>query len=363
VNRAREIAAATLLELPRATPRRLRAALSSCGGPEQLLRAIADGAVARDPEARITEDIVSGWRRALDAAAARTTSLLAHRATRVLVVDDPDWPLTPDCGSLPAVLLVEGDAYEALFRPRIAVVGTRNPTPHGDADAREVAGLLADAGAVVVSGLAYGIDGAAHDAAIRAGGLTIGVAATGLDVAYPRGHVNLWSRVREHGLIVGENRFGTRPSREIFPVRNRIIAALASSVVIVEAAAKGGAMHTARAALDLAKVVYAIPGSRRNPMAEGCNRLLADGAQPLVDPLDIIVAVGCGATGVPSRPRRLAGVSGAARAVHRSLAGEPATLDEVVGRCALPLASVAGAARELERAGRLKRSAGKLWPL
>jgi DNA processing protein len=334
------------------------------GGAESAVAAIAAGALEPDDPIGTTAELVAAWRRALDGAATRASQMLDTRGTRVVVFDDDDWPLSPDADSLPAVLLVEGDAFEALFRPRLAVVGTRNPTPHGEADARELAALLADAGAVVVSGLAYGIDGAAHDAALRAGGLTIGVAATGLDVPYPRGHATLWARVRGRGLVLGENPFGTRPSRSIFPIRNRIIAALASSVVIVEAAVRGGAMHTARAALDLGKDVFAIPGSRRNPMAEGCNRLLADGAQPLLDPLDIAVAIGrdAGPTGAPPR-RKLAGVSAEARTLHTALGGEPAPLDTAVARTGLPLAVVAGAARELERAGRLARRSGKLWPL
>jgi DNA processing protein len=366
VNCEREIAAAALVGLPRATPPRLREALRACGGPQAVVDAITTGAIFEQVPG-ISAEILSGWQREIDVTTAQAALLVARRGTRALVFDDLDWPIDSIEASMPAILLVEGAAFEALTRPRVAVVGTRNPSPHGAADAREIGGLLADAGAVVVSGLAYGVDGAAHEGAIDAGGLTIGVAGTGLDVPYPSGHAGLWARVREHGVIIGENPFGTQPRRHIFPVRNRIIAGLSSAVVIVEAAVKGGAMHTARAALALDRTVLAVPGSRRNPMAEGCNLLIADGAAPLIDPLDIAVAVELASGRVASTTRGhrhpLSGMSPPARAVFRALAGEPATLDQVVGRTKLAVATVAGAARELERVGRLKRSGGRLWPM
>lgn len=363
----REVCAAILAALPRVTPVRLRALLVASGSPEQALAAVADGRVASDA---IPVDVAAGWRRALDATAGEVREHLARRPTRVLVFDDPDWPLSLDAPSMPAVLLVEGDDYSALHRPRIAVVGTRHPTPQGIADAREVATTLADAGATVVSGLAYGIDAAAHDAALVAGGTTVGVTATGLDLPYPKPNAHLWSRVREHGLILGENPFGTRPEPRLFPIRNRIIAALSSSVVIIEAAVRGGALHTALAAKDMGKHLWAIPGSRRNPVAEGCNRLIADGAQPLLDPIDIAVAVArdpaslaSDPTPVRGRARRGAPLSAGATAVHRACGGEPATLDQLVGITGLPVAAVVAAARELQRLGRMQRASGRLWPL
>ena len=135
------------------------------------------------------------------------------------------------CPNRPPVLLGEGERPDALDAPRVAIVGTRSATPHGLADARELGAFLAGAGVTVVSGLAIGIDGAAHEGALDAGGLAIGVVATGLDVTYPRRHRALFDRVREHGLVVGEHGYGVQPSRERFPVRNRIIAALAQFVV------------------------------------------------------------------------------------------------------------------------------------
>ncbi len=129
---------------------------------------------------------------------------------------------------MPRVLLGEGDRTDAFDAPRVAIVGTRAATPMGIADAREIAAFCARAGITVVSGLAIGIDGAAHEGALDAGGLTVGVVATGLDVVYPRRHARLYERVRKQGLILGENDYGTQPLPWRFPIRNRIIAALAN---------------------------------------------------------------------------------------------------------------------------------------
>jgi len=157
-------------------------------------------------------------------------SRCAHRWERA----DASFPIrdaglldeTMDAG-MPHVLLGEGDRPEAFDGPRVAIVGTRAATPMGVADAREIAAFCGRAGITVVSGLAIGIDAAAHEGALDAGGLTVGVVATGLDIVYPRRHARLFARVREQGLIVGENAYGTQPLPWRFPIRNRIIAALA----------------------------------------------------------------------------------------------------------------------------------------
>ena len=263
------------------------------------------------------------------------------------------------------MLLGEGERPDALDAPRVAIVGTRSATPHGLADARELGGFLADAGVTVVSGLAIGIDGAAHEGALDAGGLAVGVVATGLDVTYPRRHRALYDRVREHGLVVGEHGYGVQPSRERFPVRNRIIAALAEIVVVVEATATGGARITAGYAAEYGRDVFALPGSRRNPAAAGCNALIADGAEPLLDPGDLLIALGpgreparalelrrSGRTVRPGRGRRAArarrrpGHDRRPRAEHRALG--PARLGAALNR--------------LERAGRVQRRRGLWWP-
>lgn len=281
----------------------------------------------------------------------------------------PDFPIRDADGldatcdaKLPRVLLGEGDRPDAFEAPRIAIVGTRAATPMGIVDAREIGAFCARAGITVVSGLAIGIDGAAQSGAIDAGGLTVGVVATGLDVVYPRRHARLYEQVREQGLIVGENEYGTQPVPWRFPVRNRIIAALADAVVIVEATISGGARITAGDAERFSREVYVLPGSRRNPAAAGCNALLLDGAKPLLDPSDILFAIGRGGTveGGWSAPPPPTGRD--ELAVLQALAGEPASIDDIERRVQLPTDRLGAALRALELGGHVERKRGLWWP-
>ena len=263
---------------------------------------------------------------------------------------------------MPRVLFGEGDRPDAFDAPRVAIVGTRAATPMGIADAIEIGAFCARAGITVVSGLAIGIDGAAHTGALNAGGLTIGVVATGLDVTYPRRHERLYERVREQGLIVGENDYGTQPLPWRFPIRNRIIAALADAVVVVEATTSGGARITADDAVRFGRDVYALPGSRRNPAAAGCNQLLVDGAKPLLDPADVLFALGRGGTveggwNGPSMP-----VDPHQMEVLLAFAGDPASIDQIEARVQLSTNQLGAALRGLERAGHLERKRGMWWP-
>jgi DNA processing protein len=263
---------------------------------------------------------------------------------------------------MPRVLLGEGDRPDAFDAPRVAIVGTRAATPMGIADAREIAAFCARAGITVISGLAIGIDGAAHAGALDAGGLTVGVVATGLDVVYPRRHERLYARGREQGLIVGENCYGTQPLPWRFPIRNRIIAALADAVVVVEATSSGGARITANDAARFGRDVYALPGSRRNPAAAGCNALLLDGAKPLLDPADVLFAIGRGGTVEGGWSDPPAPMDPDQQAVLRPLAGESATIDEIERRVPFPADRLGVALRALEVGGRLERKRGLWWP-
>jgi DNA processing protein len=263
---------------------------------------------------------------------------------------------------MPEVLLGEGDRPDAFDAPRIAIVGTRAATPMGIVDATEIAAFCARAGITVVSGLAIGIDGAAHTGALDAGGLTVGVVATGLDVTYPRRHARLYERVREQGVIVGENEYGTQPLPWRFPVRNRIIAALANAVVVVEATRTGGARITANEASRFNRDVYVLPGSRRNPAAAGCNALLLDGAKPLLEPADVLFAIGRGGTAAGGWSLPAAPLDADQKAVLRALAGDGATIDEIERRVPFPAKRLGSALRALEHGGHVERRRGLWWP-
>jgi DNA processing protein len=226
--------------------------------------------------------------------------------------------------------------------------------------------------------MAIGIDGAVHHGALQAAEAAerrgepavagpVGVVATGLDIVYPRRHRALFERVRRYGVLLGEQPFGVAPNRGRFPIRNRIIAALADVVVVVEATLSGGSRITAERALDYGRPVLAMPGSRRNPAAAGCNALLADGAQPLLDPSDVLIALGLTAGAqrlwatAPASTTR-APTSAAAEAVLKALAGEAAHPDQLVSRTGLDPGQVALAVEELVALGRATRDRGFVWP-
>jgi DNA processing protein len=363
-----ELAAATLIQLPKMSPPRLRALVDHFGDPRAAFDAVLDGfaadALTPGPPGSAAErrrwQLAVLWRdRADPASMARR---LSKRGTEVWLDGGPSYPITEPVPDRPVALLAEGCRPDVLSGPRVAVVGTRSATPHGLADARELGAFLAGANVTVVSGMAIGIDGAAHDGALGAGGAVAGVIATGLDIEYPRRHTTLYDRVRRSGIVLGESAFGTRPDPGRFPVRNRIIAALADIVVVIEATIKGGARITAQYALDYGRTVMAVPGSRRNIAAEGTNALIADGAHPLTDWSDVLIGLGLSAAtirrGAPSRPAP--GADGAA--LLRALGGEAASADQLASRAGLPPDRVACALAELERSGWVERAQGAVWP-
>jgi DNA processing protein len=348
------------------TPARLRALLVRWGGPVGALAAVRRGLAAgvlcdRAPAEQIAARLALArrWQQAADHD--RVLRTVVERGTRVFVAGRDGYPIADDVPDRPQVLLAEGDAPAVLDGPRVAVVGTRAATPHGLADAREVGAALAEAGVTVVSGLAIGIDGAAHQGALDAGGGAIGVVATGLDVVYPRRHVALFDRVRHSGLVMSELGYGVQPRPGAFPVRNRIIALLADVVVVVEATLRGGARITAERALEYGRPVLAIPGSRRNPAAAGTNALIADGAHPLLEPSDVVLAIGL-TPGVRRATRPAPPHASDAARVLAACGGEAATFDQLASRTGLGPDQVAVAVRELERSGWMERAQGLCWP-
>jgi len=369
---ATAIAAATLAALPGATPHRLHRLFVYFDGPEEALAAVRDGRGAEALGDDNRDVLARRWARTADPSA--MADALHRRGTRVWSARQSGFPIDPELAQAPAVLFAEGARPDVLDRPRVAIVGTRAATPPGMADAHAIGRYLAEQGVTVVSGLAIGIDAAAHEGALEVGGGVVGVVATGLDIVYPRRHDVLFDRVRRHGLVMGEHAFGVPPTRLRFPVRNRIIAALCDAVVVVEATATGGARGTAVWAAKYGREVLAMPGSRRNPAATGCNELIADGAHPLLDPSDVISVLSRSSpasayTAVAARAGKATGWNGstvglgvAARRLHAGMSGEPATLDQLVSRSGVALGEVAGLIRELERAGRIERARGLLWP-
>ncbi|MBS7457946.1 DNA-processing protein DprA [Coralloluteibacterium stylophorae] len=206
--------------------------------------------------------------------------------------DDPDYPaLLRRLPDAPAALFVVGDV-DALWRPQVAVVGSRHASADGRDIARRFARAFASAGLAVTSGLAAGIDAAAHRGALDTGGHTTAVLGTGPDLAYPRSHAGLQAEIAAAGTVVSEHPPGTPPLRPHFPARNRIIAGLALGVLVVEAAERSGALITARLAGELGREVFAIPGSIHNPLARGCHRLIRQGVALVESPGEVIEGLG-----------------------------------------------------------------------
>jgi DNA processing protein len=216
---------------------------------------------------------------------------LLHRVTP-LERDHPQYPaaLAGDQAA-PAVIFVRG-APDTLLTRRVAIVGTRNATAGGRATAFELGHGLAEHGVAVVSGLARGIDGAAHRGVRAASGRAVGVVANGLDVAYPRQNADIWDWVAEHGLLISERPPGCPPEAWRFPLRNRIIAALCELLVVVESRDRGGSLITVAEAAARGIDVMAVPGSPRTKASHGTNRLLVDGATPVTCLDDVLVALG-----------------------------------------------------------------------
>lgn len=251
------------------------------------------------------------------------------------------------------VLLVRGEPGVLLGRA-VAVVGARAPTVYGLQVARDLAGALARAGVVVVSGLARGIDAAAHRAALEAGGLTVAFLACGPDRMYPSEHASLADQISHSGAVVTEMPLGTPPLGHYFPLRNRLIAGLAEVVVVVEGRLRSGSLVTARLALDQGRDVMAVPGPIGAPTSQGPNRLLREGAAPLTRIEDVFEML---ALPVPDSTRAVAterpAASPLAARVLVILRQEPCTRDELGVRAEVPSGQLALALTELELAGQI----------
>ncbi len=361
--------------LDRMGPARLGALLGRWE-PEEAWRQVLGGAVHRDrrvvAEARRLDATLSArWRR--DAAGIDVAARwAAHVAAGVGVLARGQTgfpaPLADDLEP-PPVVFHQG-SLSTLDRPRVAVVGTRRCTHAGRATARQLGRDLSSAGVCVVSGLARGIDGEAHsgalEAAVRGGAAPAAVVGTGLDVIYPSANTELWNRVAALGTVLSEYPLGTRPQAWRFPARNRIIAALADLVVVVESHAQGGSLHTVDAALERGRPVMAVPGPVRSPASVGTNELLVAGSGVVRDADDVLLALGldsgaarrgwgdsCGSGSEHLDAPVGSGTFGAT--VLEALGWEPATVEEVAGRIDAPLVEVAVALSRMERDGLLAR--------
>lgn len=294
--------------------------------------------------------------------AAEVVARLAARGARAVTLAHPDYPgrlrLSPDP---PPALFVKGELAGA---PWVAVVGSRRATATALGVARDLGSALAGGGVVVVSGLAAGVDAAAHEGALDAG-TTVGVLGCGIDVVYPRSNTELYRRVGESGALVSEYALGEAPLAWRFPARNRIIAGLSDVVVVVEAPEKSGALITARHALDAGRDVWAVPGPPGMPECRGSNRLLADGAGVLWDVGEFVRTVaGEGHDGVETSsqealmPGPADGLPREEAEVLRGVDFVAAGADVVAGRAGVEMRTALSSLTMLELKGYVARDAG-----
>ncbi|MEO6080925.1 MAG: DNA-processing protein DprA [Steroidobacteraceae bacterium] len=362
-----DLAWLTLLRAPALGPTALRAALAECPdvlalthhSPQTLLAlGLGDSAashIARPPSARILDDLQ--W--------------MARAGARLLPCTDSDYPAQlatlPDA---PLALFVLGDS--ALLRqPQLAMVGSRHPTAAGQRLARQIAQQLCAAGLGITSGLARGIDAAAHAAALGCSGRTVAVCGTGLDQCYPAENQQLFARIREQGALVSEFPPGTAALPHHFPRRNRIISGLSRGVVVIEAAAGSGSLITAQRALDHGRELFAVPGSPLNPLAAGCLELIRAGAHLVRDATDILGEISISIEGNILLNQQLAmslPATGKGPALDKdyemlldALGFEPASIDDLINRTGLAAGSVASMMLILELDGRVESRPGALY--
>lgn len=296
-----------------------------------------------------------------EAALADDYAWLERDDARLFALADSDYPaLLRQIADPPPLLYVLGDVH-ALAVPQLAVVGSRNPSRAGRETAEQFAAGLVQVGLAITSGLAAGIDGAAHLGALNAGGRTLAILGTGVDRVYPANHRELARRiVAEGGALVSEFPLGMGPHASHFPRRNRILSGLALGTLVVEAALRSGSLITARQALEQGREVFAIPGSIHNPLARGCHRLIREGAK-LVESVDDVLEDLEGLVGYLRAQLEEAGPEAAPAisadpdeaALLRALGADPASIDQLVERSGLTADRVSSMLLALELQGRV----------
>ena len=303
---------------------------------------------------------------------------LDHLGARALLPGSLEFPpLLAEIAEPPAALFVWGDAT-ILSRPAAAIVGSRNHTPYGATAANLLAGGVARA-AVVVSGMARGLDAIAHEAALEAGGTTVGVLGNGFGVVYPAANRALYERVSREGCLVSELPPGERPRVSTFPRRNRIIAGLAGVTVVVEAAVNSGALITADCALEQGRSVLAVPGPITSATSEGCNKLIQQGAKPALCVADVLEELGLSVSAVPGpptggltpgrrpgarpTPTRPEDLTPLQRTLWDSLATKPTHVDALVAGAGQGVGHVLTALTELELRGLVDQKPGMIFEL
>jgi DNA processing protein len=352
VENSEVVATLALSLVPGVGPQRLRLLISTFGSAQAALAAPAT-------QSRVNASLADGE---------RVMAQLAELGARVLLSGCPEFPpQLEEIHDPPPILYVWGD-LSLLTRPSVAIVGSRDHTSYGAEAGRILAGAVATR-AVVVSGMARGIDAIAHHAALDAGGRSIGVLGNGFGVVYPQSNRDLYDRMVKHGCLVTEHPPWEKPHTGSFPKRNRLISGLAKAVVVVEADRKSGALNTADEGAHQGRSVLAVPGPITSPTSFGTNRLIQDGAKPALTAADILEEIGIStgldelrvATPAPRVPP--VDLSGLQLTLWNRMTTEPQHVDALVGAVQTPPADVLGALTDLELRGLVRQGPGMVFGL
>jgi len=361
----------------RATARRL---LTAFGSPERVLGACDDAlrALAGADTVQALRGDAARHARQVDTTQRWLDGAAADVARDIVVLGDPRYPARLLQTADPPLMLFTLGRVELLAADSVAVVGSRNATPQGLDNACAFARFLSEHGLTVVSGLALGIDGAAHEGALAGPGGTIAFVGTGLDRVYPAHHVALAKRIAEQGLVASEYPLGAQPRPENFPRRNRLIAGISRGTLVVEAALESGSLITARMAVECGREVFAIPGSIHSPQSTGCHRLIQDGAKLVENGDDVLQELRPDENARRARlssprpslfddpaasPRdgpEPAETRGTDAALRTALGHDPVSFDVLSARTGLPADQLAAQLLELELAGVVQRLPGGL---
>ncbi len=346
-----------LIETPRVGLESARRLLAAFGSPEAVLGATV--AARREVVGNAKAEALAKAPDGFDDLLQTTLDWLDGPAPtrRVIPLGDAGYPAALLQTADPPLLIYAQGRVELLAAPSLAIVGSRNATPQGLENARAFAAHLSSAGMTIVSGMALGIDAAAHEGGLEGIGSTIAVVGTGLDIVYPRRHHELAHRIAESGLLVSEYSLGTPSIDSHFPERNRIIAGLSRGTLVVEAALRSGSLITARLAAEAGREVFAIPGSIHSPQSRGCHALLKQGAKLVETAADILEELSWPSVKAMAEPA----ASPASSPLLDALGFDPTSLDALVARTGIGAAELSARLLELELEGRVARLPGQLF--
>lgn len=353
-----------LTETPQLGRESARKLLAAFGSPQAVIEATS--AARREVVGRAQADALATPPESLGTLLAATLAWLADTTDApeprdVITLGDPRYPAALIDTADPPLLLYAQGRFELLQARAVAIVGSRSPTAQGNDNARAFASHLSRSGLTVVSGLAMGVDAAAHAGGLEGEASTIAVVGTGLDRVYPRRNLSLAHRIAQKGLIVSEYSLGMPPLPPNFPLRNRIIAGLARGTLVVEAAVQSGSLITARMANEAGRDVFAIPGSIHSPQSRGCHALIKQGAKLVETAQDILEELRWPGSSSAATTASAADTPDAGDSLLAALGFDPVTLDALVARMGSSAAELSVRLLDLELDGQVARLPGQLF--